>query len=170
MEEIRNKVEESGIINLDLIDLLPKESILEIDMKDFLWQGLILKEKEFRLALKETDWSIYKGFNVAVHCSEDAIIQSWAYMLLGAHLEGEAKSIYFGSKSAFEQDLLLQNIDDLNVDDYMDQRIIVKGCGDKFVSNAAYLKIAYKLKPIAKSIMFGEACSAVPVWKNNRNS
>lgn len=166
MDEIRNKVAESGLITLDLADFLPKGSMAVIDIKDYLWQGIALKEKDFRQALKDMDWDAFRDKHVAVYCSEDAIIQSWAYMLIGAHLEGIAKSVYFGPKEKLEQDLLIQNISQINPEEYKGERVIVKGCGDKKISNSAYLKIAFILKPVVKNLMFGEACSSVPVWKN----
>lgn len=166
MSEIRNKVAESGLITIDLADFLPKEDLAVIDIKDHLWKGIALREKEFRQALKDKDWGLYKDKHVAVYCSEDAVIQSWAYMLIGANLEGVAKTVYFGPKDKLEQELLIQNINQLNPEAFRGERVIVKGCGDKKISNSAFLKISFTLKPIVKSLMFGEACSSVPVWKN----
>ena len=168
MEEIRNKVAESGLITLDMADYFPKESILSFDIKEYLWQGFALKEKDFRDHLKNHNWSQYQDKYVSVFCSEDAIIQSWAYMLIGSYLEGIAKDIHFGPADKFEQELLVQNLSNMDLSEFTDERIIVKGCGDKHISNAAYLKISHILKPVVKSLMFGEACSSVPVYKKAR--
>ena len=168
MEEIRNKVAESGLITLDMADYFPKESILSFDIKEYLWQGFALKEKDFRDSLKKHAWTQYQDRYVAVFCSEDAIIQSWAYMLIGSCLEGIAKDIHFGLADKFEQELLVQNISKIDLTAFTDERVIVKGCGNKHISNAAYLKISHILKPVVKSLMFGEACSSVPVYKRAR--
>ena len=168
MEEIRNKVAESGLITLDMADYFPKESILSFDIKEYLWQGFALREKDFRDSLKNHAWTQYQDKYVAVLCSEDAIIQSWAYMLIGSYLEGIAKDIHFGPADKFEQELLVQNLSKMDLTVFSDERIIVKGCGDKHISNAAYLKISHILTPVVKSLMFGEACSSVPIYKRAR--
>lgn len=160
-----NKVAQSGLITLDLEDFFPKESIVELDVKAFLFRGLILKEKEFRTALKEKDWSSYQDKIVAVFCSTDAIIPQWAYMLIAAHLEEYTSQFYFGTLNEVEQKLFLMNINAIDAAKYKDEKIVIKGCGTKTVTGEAYLEIAKKLKPVVKSLMFGEPCSTVPVYK-----
>ena len=164
-DEIVNKVAASGLLTLDLADLLPKD-IVEFDIKDYLFMQMILKEKDFREKLKVIDWTEFENKNIAVFCSADAIIPSWAYMLIGSYLQPVAAFFAFGKKGDIEEKLLLDNIDSLPTEDYRDKRIIVKGCGDKTIPQSAYLEITRLLRPIAKSIMYGEACSSVPVYKS----
>lgn len=163
-EPIINRVEQSGLITINLEDLLPQQEILELDLKDFLFQGLLLREKEFRSTVKEFDWSTYTDKLVAIHCSTDALIQQWAYMLITTKLL-PAKSIYFGTKSEVKEMLHLQNIRDFNIEELHGKKVIVKGCGREQVSDAAYLEISKKLLPVVQSMMFGEACSTVPIYK-----
>jgi hypothetical protein len=163
-DEIINKVAASGLTTLDLTDFLSQE-IVEFDMKDFLFMQQILKEKDFREKLKALDWSAFEGKNVAVFCSADAIIPAWAYMLIGSYLQPVAAFFTFGNKETTEEKLLLNKIASLNIEQYKDQRVIVKGCGDKLIPLSAYLEITRLLRPVAKSIMYGEACSSVPVYK-----
>jgi hypothetical protein len=163
-DEIINKVAASGIITLDLSDYLPKE-IVEFDVKEFLFMQMILKEKDFRDKLKAVDWSAFAGKNVAVFCSTDAIIPAWAYMVIGSYLQPVAVSFNFGNKEATEEKLLLDKIALMDIGQFKDHRVIVKGCGDKTIPLSAYLEITRLLRPIAKSIMYGEACSSVPVYK-----
>ena len=164
-EAIVNKVAASGLITLNLEDYLPKEEALVFDLKDHLFMGLILKEKDFREALKRTDWTIYQNKNVAILCSADAIIPLWAYMLVTSYLQPVAKSIYVGTEEEMQKHLFLQNINTLKVDDFKDQRIVVKGCGDIPVGAFAYAEITKILLPHVKSIMYGEPCSTVPIYK-----
>jgi Protein of unknown function (DUF2480) len=144
-EVFQNKVAESGIITLDLEQYYPKGDTAVFDMKDHLFMGLILKEKDFREALKNMDWEIYRDKNVAVTCSADAIIPVWAYMLVGAGLLG--------------------NIAAADTAPFIDKRVVIKGCGEIPISEAAYLQITHQLRPVAKSIMYGEPCSTVPIYK-----
>lgn len=163
---IVNKVAESGLISLDLQDFLPSvERIAVFDLKEHLFMGLILKEKDFRLALQGLDWSVFTGKDVAVFCSADAIIPAWAYMLVASYLEPVAASVFLGNEAALRQHLLLSAIDDINAEDYLDKRVVIKGCGDAAIPPDAYLRITMKLRPVAKSIMYGEPCSTVPVFK-----
>lgn len=166
--EIVNRVAKSGLIQLDMGDFFPVEEILEYDIADNLWQGIALKEKDFRDFIKGHDWSVFAGKHAAVHCSADAIIPSWAYMLLTASLKPFALSVNFGTKDSVEQKLLISNIEKLNSQDYLDSRIVVKGCGDKHVSEAAWVAITNIFQPVAKSLMFGEPCSTVPIYKKPR--
>ena len=163
--EIINKVANSGLINLDLEDYYVKGPRKLIDIKDQLFMGMILKEKDFREWIKTNNWSQYQDAFVAVHCSEDAIIPVWAYMLVAAALEPFAKRVVFGDLEALETELYKEAIDGLEVNEFTDQRLIIKGCGNLPVPRAAFLMLTRKLQPIAKSIMYGEACSTVPIYK-----
>lgn len=165
MEPIINKVAESGIISLDLETFFPKEKITVFDLKDYLFMGLILKEKDYRAALLTTDWQKFTDTHVAVTCSADAIIPMWANMLATVYLTPIAKSVHFGTEIYVKEQLLLQAIDLINPSDYTDQRIVVKGCGEDPVPISAYVKITTLLRPVVKSIMYGEPCSTVPLYK-----
>jgi len=163
---IVNKVAESGIVSLDLQDFLPEESALaSIDLKDFLFMGLILKEKDFRTALQSMDWKVFEGKAVGLHNSADAIIPAWAYMLVAAYLQPVAGSVFMGDTDALRRHLLLGAINALPAEPYQDKRVVIKGCGDTTIPPEAYLGITLKLRPVAKSIMYGEPCSTVPVFK-----
>jgi hypothetical protein len=160
-----NKVAESGIITLNLEDFYPKEELVIFDLKDYLFMGLILKEKDFREALKNLDLSIFENKCVALTCSTDAIIPMWAYMLVASLLQPVAKQLEFGNAEQAKENILLQNIQALKTDGYADARVVVKGCGDLPIGEKAYMAITQKLRPVAKSIMYGEPCSTVPVFK-----
>ena len=166
MEEVFvNKVAESGIITLDLEEFYPKEETVVFDMKDYLFMGLILKEKDFRENMKALDVEIYKGKNVALTCSADAVIPVWAYMLVVGYLQPVAKEIIFGDSEFLHKTLFLKNISKINIDDYEDKRVVIKGCGELPITEAAYVAITGLLRPVAKSIMYGEPCSTVPIFK-----
>jgi hypothetical protein len=166
MEDIIvNKVAQSGLKTIDLEDFYPKEEVVEFDLKNYLFMELILKEKEYREALKNVDWNIYQNKIVAITCSADAIIPLWAYMLAVSYLQPSAADVIFGNKTEAFNVLFLKNIDKINAKEYQDARIVVKGCGDKKIPETAYVEIAKFLRPIAKSIMYGEACSTVPIFK-----
>lgn len=160
-----NKVAQSGLITLDLEEFFPKDEIVELDLKDFLFRGLILKEIEFREALKQHDWSVYTNKITAVFCSTDAILPQWSFMLVASYISPQTDKIYFGTKENVEYNLFLQNIKEADENKYKDERVIIKGCGTKTVTGQAYLEITKKLQPVVKSLMFGEACSTVPVYK-----
>ena len=164
-DTIVNKVAESGIITLNLEDFYPKEDILVFDLKEFLFMGLILKEKDFRAALQATDWKQYLGKNVAVTCSADAIIPVWAYMLVASYLQPFAGEIVFGNKEMLISFLIDKNIEKINASNYTDSRVVIKGCGDIQIPASAYMTITSKLRPYVRSIMYGEPCSTVPVYK-----
>ncbi len=164
-EPFVNKVAESGIITLNLEDYFPKEPIAVFDMKDYLFMELILKEKDFREKLKALDSSEYADKIVALTCSADAVIPMWAYMLVASALEPVAIDIRFGTEKEVEQMLLTAAIDKVDAADYADKRIVLKGCGEKPMPEAAYVLMTKKLRPVAKSIMYGEPCSTVPVYK-----
>jgi hypothetical protein len=165
MEPIVNKVAESGILTLDLEEFYPKGEIAVFDLKDHLFMGLILKEKDFRAALQTMDWSAYRDKYVAVTCSADAIIPIWAYMLIASYLQPVAKDVVVGDEKTLINTLFVKNIAAFKGEDFLDQRVVVKGCGDIQIPETAYLEITSKLRPYAKSIMYGEPCSTVPIFK-----
>ena len=167
-DAIVNKVANSGLITLNLEEYYPTEDILLFDLKDHLFMGWILKEKDFREALKNFDWSVYQNKNVALTCSADAIIPLWAYMLVVSYLQPVAKEIFTGTKEEMFKHLFLTSISAIDENNFSDQRIVVKGCGDVNIENYAYAEITKKLLPVVKSIMYGEPCSTVPVYKKKQ--
>lgn len=164
-EVLINKVTESALTTIDLEDYFPKQSIVVFDLQPFLFMGLILKEKDFREALKTHDWQQYEGKNVAITCSADAIIPMWAYMLVAVFLEPVASQIVFGTENKMQEEMLIANIRKIAPQDFEDKRVVIKGCGDLPIGEAAYLEITKLLRPVAKSIMYGEPCSTVPIFK-----
>lgn len=164
-DTIVNKVAQSGLITLDLANYIPREETAVFDLKGFLFMELILKEKDFREALKQHDWTVYNNKNVAVTCTADAIIPNWAYMLVMMYLQPVAANIVIGDMATLQRTLLLRNINTINPADYTDQRLVIKGCGDESVGDYAYAEITRLLLPVAKTIMYGEPCSTVPVYK-----
>lgn len=166
MEDIIiNKVAQSGLITLDLEKYYPTEEIIEFDLKDYLFMELILKEKDFREALASMDWTTYENKYVAIHCSTEAIIPLWAYMLATTYLQPLAKEVIYGTKENVLDQILLKNINAIDPKEYDEKRVVVKGCGDKKIPEAAYVAISGLLTPVAKSIMYGEPCSTVPIYK-----
>jgi S-adenosylmethionine/arginine decarboxylase-like enzyme len=163
---IVNKVANSGLVNIDLEDYYPKGKRIQIDIKSQLFQELILREKDFRIWIQSHDWNQYKDAYVAVFCSADAIVPVWAYMLISAQLEPLAKRVVFGDLETLEAELYKEIVDNLDVSEFADKRLIIKGCGNLPVPRAAFLMLTNKLRPIAKSIMYGEACSTVPIYKS----
>lgn len=164
-EAIVNRVAKSGIITIDLEEYFPKEEIVEFDIKDWLFHGLILKEQDFRTRLEEHDWAAYKDKHVLITCSADAVIPVWAYMLLSMKLQPYVKSITQGERQIFLQQYYREFIQRLNPEDFKGRRVVVKGCSDKDVPASAYAEITARLLPRVKSIMYGEPCSTVPVYK-----
>jgi hypothetical protein len=164
-EEIVNKVAQSQLVTLDLESYYPAEEIAVFDLKPHLFMELILKEKEFRAALQINDWSVYQNKVVAVTCSADAIIPMWAYMLVGSYLQPVAKDIIFGDEQTARQQLFVQQIEAIDMEPFIDKKIVVKGCGDIPIGEFAYLAVTKKLMKVAKSIMYGEPCSTVPIFK-----
>lgn len=160
-----NKVAESALITINLEDYYPKETIAVFDLKDYLFMGLILKEKDFRESLKNLDLAQYTEKVVAITCSADAVIPVWAYMLTASALQPVAKDVYFGTEDAIREQLLLKNIAAIDSAEFIDKRIVVKGCGELPIGEAAYLQATKILRPVAKSIMYGEPCSTVPIFK-----
>jgi len=164
-EPIVNKIAESGLITLDLEAYAPIEEIVSFDMTPFLFRGMILKEKDFREAMQAQDWNHYVQKAVAIFCSADAIIPLWAYMLVASKLSEIASLVYAGTREELEKHLFLQNMKRINPDDFTDKRVVIKGCGDKAIGAFAYLEITRLLVPKVKSLMYGEPCSTVPVYK-----
>lgn len=164
-EPIINKIAESGLITLDLEEYYPRDEIVLFDLKPLLFMEMILKEKDFRQALQELDWQTYAGKIVAVTCSADAVIPVWAYMLVASNLQPLAKDVVMGDTDAVRQQIFVKNINAINESAFADQRVVIKGCGDIAIGDYAYMEITKKLRPVAKSIMYGEPCSTVPVFK-----
>jgi hypothetical protein len=160
-----NKVVESGLISLDLAHFIPNNEIVVFDIKPYLFMELILKEKDFRASLAAIDWSQYNDKIVGIFCSADAIIPMWANMLIVANLSHHAKSVYFGDENKTRELVLLEEIQKIDAASYTDQRVVVKGCGDTPIGESAFIAITNKLTPVVKSIMYGEPCSTVPVYK-----
>ncbi|MFY0644945.1 MAG: DUF2480 family protein [Bacteroidia bacterium] len=167
MEEkgIINKVANSGIITIDLEDIIPDKKVSLIDIQDQLFQGLILREKDFRTFISEHDWSQYQDHRVAVFCSTDAIIPTWAYMLLTKALEPHTTEIYFCKQESLDHLVAERAIAELDASSYADARVVIKGCGERQISNHAFVSLSTKLMPYVKSLMFGEPCSTVPIYK-----
>ncbi len=165
-DEIINKVAESGLITIDLEKYLPhKEDMIVFDLKDFLFMGMILKEKDFREALKQHNWEKYRNKNVAITCSADAIIPVWAYMLVISYLQPLAKQTMVGNEKEMYKATIIKNISSINVGEFEGKRIVLKGCGETPIDDFAYAEATKVLLPVAKSIMYGEPCSTVPVYK-----
>jgi len=169
-EEIVNRVAVSGIVSLDLEELYHSGERVLYDIKDNLWQGMILKEKDFREFLKAHDWSQYQGKNVAIICSEDAIVPTWAYMLLAVQMEPYANAVVFGDLNALEDKLFADAISKLNIREFEGKRVVVKGCSKVNVPISAYVEVSRLLKPVVQSLMFGEPCSTVPLYKKPKSS
>ena len=164
--QIKNKIAESGLVNFDISTLLPKGKRIGIDLKDFLFQGLVLKEKEFRADVENLDLSIYKDAYVNIFCSTDAIIPLWAYFLITAKITAVSKKIVFGNREDLEVLLMHNAIQTYDFSNLIGKRVLVKGCTDEKIPENAYIELVEQLKPLVKSLMFGEACSNVPIFKN----
>ena len=164
-DEIINKVANSGIITIDLEDLYPKGERVLFDIKPLLFHELILKEKEFRDFIKQHDWNQYKDKLVAISCTVDAIVPTWAYMLVSIALEPFAKKIIFGNLETLESIAYHDTLQSIVYEDYKDKRVVIKGCSNLPVSTNAYIELVKGLRPFAKSIMYGEPCSTVPLYK-----
>lgn len=165
MEEITNKVAKSGLITIDLGEMYPQGERVVIDIKPQLFQELILREKDFREFISTNDWSQYKDKYVALTCTADAIIPDWTWMLLASSLEPFAKKIVFGDLEKLETVLFEESLSHFDAEQFRDARVVVKGCGDKPVPKTAYIELVRKLQPVVKSIMYGEPCSTVPIYK-----
>jgi hypothetical protein len=166
VKPIINKVAQKGIVTLDLEEYFPKaDELVYIDLKDYLFKGLILREADFREAVKNTDWALYKDKYVGIHCSADAVIPMWAYMVLASELEAFAKAVVFGRREELDEKLLLEKFSETDITQYNAQRLVIKGCGDRQISPAVFVVVTNKLSSVARSIMYGEPCSTVPVFK-----
>ena len=165
VKEIVNRVAQSELITIDFSDYVPEKEIVEFDLKQFLFSETILKEKEFRLKLKKFDVNKFHNKEVALFCSSECIIPMWAYMLATSKINGIASEIYSGSKEEFLQKKTLANIQNMDTDKFINKKVIVKGCGQIKFNEELYIAITRKLRNIVSSLMFGEACSAVPVYK-----
>jgi len=165
MDTIENKVAKSGLITLDLEELKPKWNVVGFDMKAVLWQDLALREKDFRDFVATHDWSTFRTKQVFIYSSVDAIIPTWAYMLLSAALSNNSETVMVGQKVDLELALWRKFLDTINAEDYIDQRVIVKGCSDETIPETIYVELTNKLIPVVKSLMFGEPCSTVTIYK-----
>ncbi len=164
---IENRVEKSGMITIDLVDYIPKGFQYVLDIKDFMQDGLVLREKDFRQRIKDKDWSQFKDSFVAVTNSSEGIIPLWAYMLISSALQPYCSLIVRGNKSHLKGALLKRSIEAIDETEYKDKRVIIKGCGKEPIPESAYINITQKLQPVVRSLMFGEACSTVPVFKKS---
>ena len=164
-EEIINKVAQSGLVSIDLEAFYPSGERASFDLAPWLYEGLILREKDFRDHVKKQDWNHYKGKHVAVFCSADAIVPLWAYMLISSKLQGVAQTIVQGDSEKLESVLFRNWMDAHDFSQYADKRLIIKGCSHKPVPTDAFLEFVNRAQPYAKNIMFGEPCSTVPVYK-----
>ena len=164
-EVIVNKVAQSGLVSIDPASFYPQGERVVYDIKDNLFMELMLREKDFREFVKGHDWSQYQDKYVALTCTADAIVPTWAYMLLANRLAPYAAEIVFGDKALLETILFEKSLNKLDIEQYRDQRIVIKGCGDIPVPESAYVELARKLTPVVKSLMYGEPCSTVPLYK-----
>lgn len=164
-ETIENKVSKSGLITLSLADFISKGDRVSFDIQPLLWKGMALKEKDFREFVATHDWTSFSGKNVAIHCSTDAIIPSWAYLLISVALQPYANKIVFGSIADLERELYSDVVNNIDISEYTDKRVLVKGCGNAPIPEVGFMMLSNKLLPVVKSLMFGEACSNVPLYK-----
>jgi len=164
-DEIINRVASSSLVTLNLEELYPLGEVADIDLKDILYQGMILREKDLRDYIRSRNWSDYLLKNVAIYCSEDAVIPTWAYMLLGIALQPFAAKVIFGNRAALMTELYKDSLGKVDWEQYRDAKVVIKGCSDIPVPESAYLEAATRLRPIAASILYGEPCSTVPLYK-----
>ncbi|SFG61748.1 DUF2480 family protein [Pedobacter insulae] len=164
-ENIINKVANSGLVTLNLEEYFHHGERLVYDIKDNLFHGLILKEQDFRAFIKEHNWEQYQDKNIAITCSADAIVPTWAYMLLANKMRPYANEVVFGSLETLEAVMYAKALAKINVTDFADQRVVIKGCADIAVPVSAYVEITAMLTPVVKSLMYGEPCSTVPIYK-----
>lgn len=165
--EIVNKVAQAGIEQIDLGDFVSKNELIGIDLKERLWNELVLREKDFRTWVKEHDWTNYNNKNVYIYCSNDAIIPSWAYMLVVTQLT-DASAVFYGDLEVAREELFFKNLTQWNIDHLLDKRVMVKGCSSIPNPNKAFVVLTERLLPVVKNLMFGEPCSAVPVYKKKK--
>lgn len=163
-----NRVANSGLVNINLEDYYPEAALVTFDLKDYLFKELILKEKDFREAMKALDWEQFQDKTLLVYCSNDAIIPVWAFMLVSAYASPYAKEIYQGDQSAYLTDYYQRIIQEMDTTMHEGKRIVIKGCSNRPVPPAAYMALTAALRPFAQSIMYGEPCSTVPIFKRPR--
>jgi hypothetical protein len=168
-EEIVNRIANSKLITFNLEDYYPEGERVLFDVKDWLLEGFVLREGEFREAAKNHDWSQYEGKFIALTCSSDAIIPAWAFMLLATYLQPYAKKVITGDLETLETVLYTEVIQKMDLSELQDKPVIIKGCSNKPVPKNAYLLLIEKLQPVVKSLMYGEACSSVPLYKKPKN-
>lgn len=169
-DPIINKVADSGLVTLDPETWYPKGEVVIFDLKDHLFMGMILKEKDYREALKAADWTKYENRNVALFCSADAIIPVWAWMLAVSYLQPVAKEVIMGDEKELHKQLYLKNIAAIDINEFTDKRVVIKGCGETPIADYVYMELTKKLRPVARSIMYGEPCSTVPVYKKKQDN
>ena len=167
-EEILNRVANSALVTIDLEDVYPEGKRIQLDLKDWLFEEQILIEKDFRAKLQEHSWENYKNAFVAIACSVDAIVPSWAYLLMTTYLEPFAKKIVVGDLNLLESVIFSEVIANFSLDEFKDKPVIIKGCSEKPIPDSTYTLLIQKLKPVVKSLMYGEACSNVPLYKKNK--
>ncbi len=165
MDEIVNRIEKSGIVQVSLDEFYPIGERVLFDVKDFLRDEIALIEKEFRTSLKETDWSKFENKYIGIICSVDAIVPLWAFMLVASELQPFAKKIVFGNKESLEKAIFSDVLSEIDYSVYQDKSVIVKGCGKYPIPDSVVVDFSVKLQNYAKRLMFGEACSAVPLYK-----
>lgn len=165
MAELTNRVAQSGLRNIDLEDFHPKKQLAEFDLKNYLFQGLVLREKDFREALSGHDWTQYAGKTLLVYCSTDAILPAWAPMLVASYALPFAEDVFAGNMMAYLEDHYRHAIQEMDTSGLADGRVVVKGCSSSIVPPGAYLELVKRLQPVVRSLMFGEPCSTVPVYK-----
>ena len=165
-QEIINKVTESGLVTINLEDFYPEGERILFDIKPLLFEELVLKEKDFREFVKNHDWKKYENKFVAVNCSNDAIVANWAYMLIASALQPFVKKIVFGDLVKMEEEIFHDAVSKTNPENYRNHRVVIKGCGEKPIPVSAFVEITALLRPVVKSIMYGEPCSTVPIYKN----
>ncbi len=169
MDVLINRVAESGLLTIDLGRYYPDKEMVVLDIKDFLFHGLILKEKEFRDSLKMVDWTQYHDKIVLIQNSADAIVPLWSFMLISKYLSDEAYTVFNGTKEVYLVHHYKRVIENIDADDYKDKRVVIKGCADVEIPAQAYIDIVHHLIPHVQSLMFGEPCSTVPIFKRPRN-
>ncbi len=170
MEPIVNRVEESDITVFNLEELWDEQPVVELDIEPFLFEGLVVREKDFREKVKAHDWHRYEGQHVAVYCSVDAIVPTWAFMLIASKLEDVARSIALGREADLVRDHFVRAIERVDWSEYEGIPVVIKGCGSRLVPPNAYFLVTQKLQRVAGKIMFGEPCSSVPLWRRPRKS
>lgn len=168
-EEIVNRVSASKLVTIDLEEFYPAGERVVIDLKDWLFEGLVLREKDFRAAVNEHDWTSYQNKFVAITCSTEAIIPSWAYLLVSVALAPFARKVVVGSLELLESQLYEKIIDSLPLEAYEGRPVIVKGCSERHIPETAFASLAIKLLPVVQSLMYGEACSSVPLFKKKKS-